>query len=88
MDNHYHAHGEETFLVTQGELTVWLNTTTEHQVPEGGIFECARGEQHLVINNGAQPCEFYFLKTPPVDNDTIAIPWAPGEPPLATPPTN
>ncbi|WP_019147532.1 cupin domain-containing protein [Timonella senegalensis] len=82
MENHYHAHGEETFIVTAGILTVWLETTNSVELGPGSIYQCERGEMHRVSNDHAEDCEFYFLKTPPVSGDTISVPWNPGEPAL------
>lgn len=77
MDNHLHERCHETFVVIEGELTVWTDRSARTLLRAGDVASCEPGEEHHVRNDGDVLCRLVFLKTPPSPGDTIVLPWTP-----------
>ena len=77
IENHYHEHCDESFVVIEGECVLWVDGEHRHVMRAGELYSCAPGERHCVVNDGDADCRFVFLKTPPSPGDTIADPWQP-----------
>jgi len=78
--NHYHARHEETFLVLEGKVTLWVNCQDRYLLQTGDLFRLDPGELHYLSNDGELPCRLVFIKAPGVPGDKIDVPWQPGEP--------
>lgn len=79
MDNHLHERCFESFLVIEGELTLWTSRSQRSLLTVGDIASCPPGEEHHVRNDGDSLCRLVFIKTPPSPGDTIVHPWTPDE---------
>jgi quercetin dioxygenase-like cupin family protein len=77
MDNHIHERCHESFLVIEGELTLWTNRSVRTVLQVGDIASCEPFEEHHVRNGADVPCRLVFMKTPPSPGDTIVLPWTP-----------
>lgn len=77
VDNHYHEHCDESFVVLEGECTLWTGNGARTVIRAGDIVSCPPLERHCVMNEGGSDCRFVFLKTPPSPGDTIPDPWRP-----------
>jgi quercetin dioxygenase-like cupin family protein len=77
VENHYHEHCDESFVVIEGECTLWTGKEHRHTMRAGEVYSCEPGERHCVVNDGDADCRFVFLKTPPSPGDTIPDPWQP-----------
>lgn len=77
IDNHYHRHCDESFIVIEGQCTLWIDASQRRTLHAGDIASCSPGERHCLINESDMDCRFVFLKTPPSADDTIAEPWLP-----------
>lgn len=77
IENHYHEHCDESFVVVEGTCTLW--TGNEHRITmrTGEIYSCEPGERHCIVNEDDADCRFVFLKTPASPGDTIPDPWRP-----------
>ena len=80
MTNHIHHHCDESFIVTEGEATLWVSCTAEYQLSVGDVYRCPPSEMHYFINNSDQLFKMVFIKSPASPGDTINLPWQPGEP--------
>ena len=77
VDNHYHRHCVESFIVMEGSCTLWVDQGAPVILTVGDIVSSAANEQHYLRNDTEEPCRFIFLKTPSSPGDTIAVPWVP-----------
>jgi quercetin dioxygenase-like cupin family protein len=80
MGNHYHAHHEESFLILEGEVTVWMNCREKYILREGDLHRCDPNEMHYLRNDATRLGRLLFIKAPAVPEDRIDVPWLPGEP--------
>lgn len=84
MPNHLHRHCDETFVVLEGECTLWVDGV-EHRMVAEDVVRCEPGEMHHLVNDGDTDFRCVFLKSPASPGDTVVVPWSPGEP-LPVPP--
>lgn len=85
MPNHYHRHCDESFIVIEGAVTLWVNCTDRYNLTVGDVYRCAPGELHYFVNETDEPMRLVFIKSPKSDGDTITIDWRPGEPAVTVP---
>ena len=78
--NHYHANVEESFLVIKGEGTLWVDCEVVHTIRPGDVYQSPPGEMHYFSNASDGDFQMYFIKAPYDPQDTVAMPWVPGEP--------
>lgn len=85
MVNHIHRHCDESFIVVEGEVTLYVECGEPLLMREGDVARCAPGEMHYFRNESGAPMRLVFIKSPQSPGDTIPIPWTPGEPPVTVP---
>lgn len=78
--NHYHAKIEESFVVTQGSCTVWIDCEKSFELTVGDVVRCDPGELHYFVNNSEELFQAVFVKAPYDPHDGVQVPWVPGEP--------
>lgn len=78
--NHYHAQLEETFIVLEGEATMWIDCTERYTVRTGDVRRCDPGEMHYFVNETEADFRALFIKAPYDPDDGVQVPWTPGEP--------
>jgi quercetin dioxygenase-like cupin family protein len=65
---HRHPFQEETFLVMEGTLTMYLGEPPErHEVPVGGLIHVEAGTPLQSANHGSKDLLVYAYGTPPED---------------------
>lgn len=79
VDNHYHAHCDESFVVVEGEATLWRDCVKVSTLTVGDVDRCVPGEMHYLVNNSDAPFRCIFIKSPASPGDTVIVPWTPGE---------
>ncbi len=63
---HRHAHQEETFVVLEGALTMYLGEPPErHDVSVGGLIHVEAGTALQTVNHGSDELVLYVYGTPP-----------------------
>lgn len=63
---HVHAEQEETFVVLEGTLTMYLGEPPErHDVPVGGVVHVAPGTPLQTVNHGRVDLRVYAYGAPP-----------------------
>lgn len=77
MENHLHEHCDESFVVLEGECTLWVDRVERCTMRAGDVFSCDPGEEHYLVNEHDAVCRFVFFKTPPSPGDTVAVAWTP-----------
>lgn len=77
IDNHRHERCHESFVIIEGECTLWINRQHRYTMGVGDIYSCAPGEEHHLINESNALCRLVFLKTPPSPGDTVVRLWTP-----------
>ena len=77
MENHYHAHCDETFVVLEGRCTLWVNEEYSTTLGVNDVFRCHQGEHHYLVNDFDAVFRAVFIKSPAGPGDTINVPWAP-----------
>jgi len=77
--NHYHAHIEETFVALEGECTLWIDGRGRHTIRVGDVLQMEPGDQHYFVNNSAGDFRALFVKAPYDPDDSVQVPWKPGE---------
>lgn len=80
MPNHYHAGLEESFFVIEGEATLWIDCKDRYTITEGDLYRAEPGELHYFVNESDAPFRGLFIKAPWDAEDTVQVPWVPGEP--------
>lgn len=78
--NHYHARIEETFIAVEGECTLWLDGREKFTIAAGDIFQMEPGDQHYFVNESEADFRAVFIKAPYDPEDSVQVPWTPGEP--------
>lgn len=86
IDNHVHHTCDESFVVLEGEGTLWVEAKDSYTLRVGDVYSCEPGEMHYFVNEGDVPFRFVFLKTPASPGDTVVLPWTPGQPAPDVPP--
>ena len=65
---HRHPHQEETFVVLEGTLTMYLGEPAEREdVPRGGLIHVEPGTALQTANHGDEELLLYVYGTPPED---------------------
>jgi quercetin dioxygenase-like cupin family protein len=65
---HRHPHQEETFLVLDGTLTMYLGEPPQRvEVPRGGLIHVDAGTPLQTVNNGTEDLMVYVYGYPPED---------------------
>ncbi|HLU64464.1 MAG TPA: cupin domain-containing protein [Protaetiibacter sp.] len=80
MANHLHDHCDESFVVIEGECTLWIDCKEKHTMRVGDVFRCEPGEMHYLINESDADFRLVFIKSPASPGDTVLLPWQPGDP--------
>jgi len=80
MANHLHDHCDESFIVLEGECTLWVNCQDKHAMTVGDVYRCEPGEMHYLVNESDALFEIAFIKSPASPGDTVTLPWLPGQP--------
>ncbi|MBE0497535.1 MAG: cupin domain-containing protein [Campylobacterales bacterium] len=76
---HKHTRQEESFLVLEGECSVYVNGE-KVCIKQGDYLQCAVGEAHMFVNESSAPFKAVFVKAPHlVEKDSVYIDWKPGE---------
>ncbi|GAA4289092.1 cupin domain-containing protein [Georgenia daeguensis] len=78
--NHYHSQIEETFIVLEGEATMWVNCTERFTMRQGDVRRCDPGEMHYFVNESDGDFRALFIKAPYDPADGVQVPWVPGQP--------
>lgn len=60
---HYHERESESFIVTEGELTFWIDGTTATAVP-GDVLHAPKLVPHQFTNTSERPARLYVIVTP------------------------
>lgn len=79
MENHFHERCHESFVIVEGEVTLWTAQAVRTVLRTGDIASCPPGEHHYLENESSSLCRLVFLKTPPSPGDTTVVAWAPTE---------
>lgn len=80
MANHIHRHCDESFVVVEGEATLWTDCAERHALVPGDVYRCAPGEMHYFVNESDARFRCVFVKSPQSPGDTVILPWTPGDP--------
>ncbi|MGR5285968.1 cupin domain-containing protein [Vibrio maritimus] len=67
---HHHAYASETFYTLSGEIHMYVNNELQ-VLKQGDILKCDPKENHYVVNKGTQDWKAVFIKSPPVDGDSV-----------------
>lgn len=78
--NHYHANVEESFYIIEGAGTLWIECREPHVLKVGDLYQSDPGEMHYFVNDSGADMRLLFVKAPFDPNDTVPVPWVPGEP--------
>jgi quercetin dioxygenase-like cupin family protein len=78
--NHFHANVEESFIITKGTGTLWVECSDKRTIVPGDVYQAPPGEMHYFVNDSETDFEMVFVKAPYDPTDTIQVPWVPGEP--------
>jgi len=87
MTNHIHEHCDESFIVLEGGVTLWIDCRDRCELSVGDVYRCPPGEQHYFVNETDQTLRLVFVKSPSSPGDTINLPWSPGSPVPSIPTT-
>jgi mannose-6-phosphate isomerase-like protein (cupin superfamily) len=77
MENHYHEHCDESFVVLEGRCRVWIDESEAYVLGEGDLGRCPPGEHHYFVNDFDEVFRAVFVKSPAGPGDTINVPWTP-----------
>lgn len=80
MTNHIHHFCDESFVVLEGQATLWFDCETSHALQPGDVYRAAPDEMHYFINDCDGVFKMIFIKSPSSPEDTINLPWHPGQP--------
>ena len=75
--NHYHEKHDESFLVINGEVEIWLNREELTVLQKNDFIRCPVGMEHYLRNVGTEVFTAFFVKAPGVDADKVEVPWKP-----------
>lgn len=85
MTNHIHHFCDESFIVIDGEATLWVDCGEPRAMVPGDVARCAPGEMHYFRNTSDDIFTMVFIKSPASPGDTINLPWQPGQRPPEVP---
>jgi len=89
MTNHIHHFCDESFIVINGEVTLWIDCEASYHLTQGDVYRCQPDEMHYFVNEADEVLRMVFIKSPASPGDTINLPWIPGQPiPLIPPALN
>jgi quercetin dioxygenase-like cupin family protein len=77
--NHYHARSENSFLTLEGTATLWSECRDRYDLAAGDFHRCDPGEMHYFVNDGTTVWRAVFIRAPYDPEDTIVVPWVPGD---------
>nr|NLD41301.1 cupin domain-containing protein [Actinomycetales bacterium] len=80
MVNHFHRQCDESFIVVEGEVTLYVDCGAPIQLTVGDVARCTPGELHYFRNESDTAMRLVFIKSPQSPGDTIPVPWTPGDP--------
>lgn len=80
MTNHIHHFCDESFVVLEGRATLWFDCEEQYSLRPGDVYRAAPGEMHYFINDHDEVFKMIFIKSPASPNDTVNLPWQPGQP--------
>lgn len=80
MPNHIHHRCDESFIVIEGGVTLWVDCAQSHHLTVGDVYRCSPGEMHYFVNDTDHLLRMVFIKSPASPGDTVVLPWAPGAP--------
>lgn len=80
FENHYHARHEETFIVLDGEVMLWVNCQLRYLLRTGDLHRCDPYQMHFLSNDSADEVRLLFVKAPVVPGDKVDVAWRPGQP--------
>ena len=76
---HKHVKQEESFLVLEGECSVYVDGK-KVVIKKGDYLRCEPGEAHYFINESDKNFKAVFIKAPYFkEKDSVYIDWKPGE---------
>ena len=78
--NHYHEHLEESFLVLEGVVSMWIDGRKRAEFGPGDYYRSPPGEMHYFRNEDSGIWRACFVKAPFDPQDTHPVPWHPGAP--------
>ncbi|GAB2659327.1 cupin domain-containing protein [Vibrio panuliri] len=67
---HHHALASETFYTLEGEIHMYVNDEL-NVLAAGDVLVCEPGENHYLVNRGACNWKAVFIKSPPIDGDSV-----------------
>jgi len=79
MENHYHEHCDESFIVLEGECELWIDCKDQYTMRFGDVYQSQPREMHYLVNESDADFRCIFIKTPASPGDTITAPWKPGQ---------
>lgn len=83
MVNHIHKECDESFVIIEGEVSLYVNCSDEPvKLTTGAVARCVPHEMHYFVNESSEDMRLIFIKSPASPGDTYQIPWVPGEPPV------
>jgi len=80
MTNHIHHFCDESFIVLDGEVTLWVGCANQYHLCPGDVYRCEPDEMHYFVNENSNTLHMVFIKSPASPGDTINLPWTPGQP--------
>jgi len=80
MPNHIHHFCDESFIVLEGQVTLWVDCANPVTLTPGDVYRCVPNEMHYFANDGDQVFRMVFIKSPASAGDTVTLPWTPGSP--------
>jgi len=86
MTNHIHHFCDESFIVIDGDVTLWVECQDTYHLTPGDVYRCKPDEMHYFINESDTTLHMVFIKSPASPGDTINLPWTPGQPTPSIPP--
>jgi mannose-6-phosphate isomerase-like protein (cupin superfamily) len=86
MPNHVHYRCDESFVVIEGEASLWIDGARRYALSVGDVYRCCPGEMHYFVNDSDGLFRMVFIKSPASPGDTVTLPWRPGEPVPVVPP--
>ena len=76
---HKHIKQEESFLVLEGECSVYVDGK-KVIIKKGDYLRCEPGEAHYFVNESDKDFKAVFIKAPYFEEkDSVYIDWKPGE---------
>ncbi|MEA5155025.1 cupin domain-containing protein [Raineyella sp.] len=80
MTNHIHHFCDESFIILEGNATLWVDCQRSFALEPGDVHRCQPDEMHYFVNDSPGLFKMVFIKSPQSPGDTINLPWTPGQP--------